>query len=95
MGQVDAIEGIVDDVLWYHDDLVKDVLYLRLVRCRDIVCFGEETNDGTIVLRREDNDEVACMTVVGWWKRFGQGALPDSLRTIQDAIEPRTQRVAA
>ncbi len=95
MVQIDVIEGIVDDVLWYHYDLADDVLYLRLLKHREAASYGEETDDGMIVLRREDNDEVVGMTVVSWWKRFGQGALPDSLREIQRAIEPWAHRVAA
>ena len=95
MVTVGAIEGIVDDVLAYHYDVVNDVLYLRLDRHRETPTHAEETADGFLLLRRQDNNEVVGMTVVNWWKRFGKGALPDSLREIQRHIEPWAKKLAA
>ncbi len=95
MVKVAAIEGLVDDVLAYHYDVANDVLYLRLDRHRDTPTHAEETDDGFLLLRREDNDEVVGMTVVNWWKRFGKGALPDSLSEIQRHIEPWAKKLAA
>jgi hypothetical protein len=95
MVKVDTIEGTVDDVLWYHYDLASDVLYLRLARHRDTPTYAEESSDGFLSIRREDNDEVVGLTVVSWWKRFGTGKLPDSLRKIELAIEPWAKKVAA
>jgi len=43
---------------------------------------------------------VACVfavigiTVVSWWKRFGKGSFPDSLREVKASIEPWAQRAA-
>jgi len=95
MVKVDAIEGTVNDVLWYHYDIANDVLYLRIANYRSTPTVAEETPDGFILLRREDNDEVVGMTVVSWWKRFGTGDLPDSIRTIEQTIEPFARRLAA
>jgi hypothetical protein len=33
--------------------------------------------------------------VLSWWKRFGQGDLPDSISEIQERIEPIAARIAA
>lgn len=36
--------------------------------------FGEETPDGFLLFRTED-EKVAGMTIIGYWKRFGEGQL--------------------
>lgn len=95
MGKIDTIEGTVSDVLWYHYDLANDVLYLRLAAHHDTPTYAEETKDGFLMLRAEQDDQIVGMTVINWWKRFGQGALPDSLRNIEQAIEPWARRLAA
>jgi hypothetical protein len=95
MVQVDTIEGIVDDVLWCHYDFTNDVLYLQLVKHRGAATYSQETDDGMLLVRRQDNDELAGMTIVNWWKRFGKGALPDSIHELGQAIEPWAQRLAA
>ena len=95
MVKVDTIEGVVDDYLWCHYDLAGDVLYLRLVRHRDAPAYSEETDDGVILVRRQDDDSVVGMTIVNWWKRFGSGPLPDSIHELAEAIEPWARKVAA
>lgn len=95
MVKVDAIEGVVDGVLWCHYDIENDVLYLRLVAHRDAPAYSEETEDGLLLVRRQDDDVVAGMTIVNWWKRFGNGALPDSIHELEQAIDPWAQRLAA
>ena len=95
MVKVDAIEGTVNDVLWYHYDLAGDVLYLRLASERQSETYAEEGDDGTLLLRRQDNDALVGLTVVSWWKRFGTGPLPDSIRKIEALIEPWASRIAA
>jgi uncharacterized protein YuzE len=94
MVKVDAIEGTVDGVLWCHYDIENDVLYLRIESQRDAETYAEETDEG-LLLRRLDNDEVAGLTVVNWWKRFGTGQLPDSIHAIERAIEPWAKKFAA
>jgi hypothetical protein len=91
----DALEGVVDGVLWFHYDISNDVLYLRMVAHRDAETVSEETRDGLLVLRRTDNNESVGMTVVNWWKRFGNGDLPDSISELQRQIEPWAKKVAA
>ena len=91
----ETLEGTIDGTLWYHYDIVNDVLYLRLASHRETATVSEETPDGFLLLRREDNDEVVGLTVVNWWKRFGQGALPDSIKELQRHIEPWARKVAA
>ena len=97
MVKVDAIEGTVDDVLWYHYDIASDVLYLRIAKYRSTSTVAEETPDGFILLRREDTSEVVGMTAASWWKRFGTGAVPDSISTIEKVMGPfiHTHKFAA
>ena len=94
MVQTDTIEGVIDGKWWFHYDVTNDVLYLRLASERGTETFGEETSDGFILLRRED-DRAVGVTVVSWWQRFGAGHLPDSIRELGQRIEPWTQRIAA
>jgi hypothetical protein len=95
MVKVDAIEGVIDSTLWCHYDLANDVLYLRQLAVREVTTYSEETDDGFLLVRREDNDEVAGLSVVNWWKRFGVSAVPDSIRELERAIEPWARKLAA
>jgi len=95
MVKVDAIEGTAEDMLWYHYDVANDVLYLRLAAFREAATYAEETDEGFLLLRCEENDQPAGLTIVNWWQRFGEGELPDSIHAIEQAIEPWTHRIAA
>jgi hypothetical protein len=71
------ISGVYNGVLRYHYDAGSDVLYLRLTRHADTEAYGEETDEGYILLRSVAGDAVVGMTIVSYWQRFGQGqALP-------------------
>ena len=91
----DTLEGTIDGAVWYHYDLGNDVLYVRLACCRDVETVSEESPDGFLLLRRQDNGQVAGLTVVNWWKRFGQGELPGSIHELERWIEPWGRRLAA
>jgi hypothetical protein len=91
----DTIEGVVDGALWFHYDIGNDVLYVRAASLRDVPCVGEETGDRLILLVDAQSGRKAGLTVVNWWKRFGQGQVPDSIQEIQRFIEPWARRVAA
>ena len=95
MVRTDAIEGIVNDTLRFHYDLFADVLYLRLVDAEGVPTIGDLTDEGDILLRDEKTDRPVGLTVISWWKRFGSGPLPDSIREIQQRIEPLALKVAA
>jgi hypothetical protein len=95
MAVIETIEGMVAGALWFHYDAGGDVLYLRLADRREAEAVGEETDDGFILLREMTTNETVGLTVVNWWKRFGQGEFPDSLREIQARIEPWARKVAA
>jgi hypothetical protein len=95
MVAIDTIEGLIDDVFWFHYAVGDDVLYLRLASSRDVDTLGEETEDGFILLRDAQNDQPIGLTIVSWWKRFGRGALPDSLSAIEKQIEPWAAKIAA
>ncbi len=94
MALTETIEGTVG-FFWYHYDVSADVLYLRRSERRETQAIGEETNDGLILLRDANGDELVGLTVVSWWKRFGKGDFPDSLREICRWIEPLGDRIAA
>lgn len=91
----DTIEGTIDEVLWYHYDITNDVLYLRMAAERQAETVSEETPEGLMLLRRADDDTPVGLTIVNWWKRFGPGELPDSIRQIERHIEAWKDRVAA
>jgi hypothetical protein len=95
MVKTDTLEGIVDDTLRFHYDVFADVLYLRLLDAEEISTYGDITDDGDILLRDETTNRPVGLTVVSWWKRFGQGSLPDSIAEIQKHIEPLARKVAA
>ena len=83
----DTIEGIVNDVVWYHYDVGNDVLYLQFVSTRGQETFGEQTPEGFILLRTDD-DAVAGLTIVNWWKHFGQGAIESTtLKLLERYVE--------
>ena len=95
MVTTDTLEGLINNLYWFHYDAPNDVLYLRLRAHRETPALGEETDDGFILLRDESTDQPVGLTVVNWWKRFGQGAFPDSLSEIQRHIEPWAEKIAA
>lgn len=95
MVKTDAIEGMLDDRFRFHYDLFADVLYLRLLGTEHTPTLGDLTDDGDILLRDEHTDQPVGLTIISWWKRFGQGALPDSISEIQKRIEPMASKVAA
>jgi hypothetical protein len=72
-----------------------DVLYLRLLTDMETASIGEENDDGNIELHDEKTGRLIGITVVSWWKRYGHGALPDSISEIQKFIEPVATKVAA
>jgi len=98
MVTIDHIEGLMSsglETLWFHYDIASDVLYIRVAAARTVQTLAEETSDGNILLRRADNDRPAGLTVVNWWKRFGKGTRPDSIRELERSIEPWAAKVAA
>lgn len=95
MTSIETIEGIINGTIWYHYDVSGDVLYLSLLSDMQTPAIGEETDDGFIERREESTGRLIGVTIVSWWKRFGQGPLPDSIAQIQAHIEPLAQRVAA
>jgi hypothetical protein len=88
MATTETLEGTINRTVSYHYDIADDVLYLRLVTSREAPALGEESDDGLIELRDEATAELVGITVVSWWKRFGRGPLPDSIREIENRIEP-------
>lgn len=94
----DAIEGTIGSgpaAVWFHYDIRADVLYLRFASDRASETSAEENEQGIMVLRRTSDNRAVGITVIGWWKRFGAGSAPDSLRELERSIEPWAGRVAA
>lgn len=91
----DTIEGIIEQTCWFHYDRTNDVLYLRLAEHREAPMFSEEVPEGSLLLRHAESDEPVGLTIVNWWKRFGQGPFPDSLKELERRIEPWSQRLVA
>lgn len=94
MAIAQALEGTAG-VFWFHYDLSNDVLYLRLAEARETEAYGDEDDSGLIVLRSQADDRPLGLTVVNWWKRFGAGLLPDSVKEIAARIEPWAERARA
>ena len=95
MVAIDTLEGMIDGGLWYHYDVGSGcALPAPCFAARDTAAVGEETDDGFILLRGERTRPIG-LTIVSWWKRFGQGQLPDSISQIQSQIEPWGRKLAA
>jgi uncharacterized protein YuzE len=94
MVTLETIEGRVNGKVPWHYDVGADVLYLRRVGTLDVPTLGEATDDGLIELRNESSGDLIGITIVSWWKRFGSGAFPDSLKEVERSIEPWAQRAA-
>jgi hypothetical protein len=86
MVAVDTVEGFIDDSLWFHYDVGNDVLYVVVASERQTPTVVEETPEGLIVERRQGAEDIVGITVISWWKRFGSGPLPDSLKALQTSI---------
>lgn len=95
MVTTETLEGTVDGAVSFHYHVHADVLYLRRLSHMDTPAIGDLTDEGDILLRDEVTDQPVGLTVVSWWKRFGQGPLPDSISEIQKQIEPLARKVAA
>jgi len=95
MVTTDTLEGIVNDALRFHYDMFTDVLYLKLLEAEEVATVGDITDDGDILLRDEQSGRPVGLTVISWWKRFGTGPLPDSIKEIQQRIEPLAGKLAA
>ena len=95
MVKTDAIEGLIDERWWFHYDVAGDVLYIRAAGDRQAPVEGEESEDGAIRLYETGSERMVGLTIVNWWKRFGEGGLPDSLRQLEVRIEPWARQLAA
>ena len=94
MVTTNTIEGIINATLWFHYDVHNDVLHLQFVSTRGQETFGEETSDG-LLLFRTDDEHIAGMTIVDYWKRFGSGDIETlTLSLIQQQVEKAADRLS-
>jgi len=91
--KTETVEGTIHSTVSYHYDIAKDVLYVRLVSDRLTPALGEENENGLLEFRAEGSGRLIGITVVSWWKRFGDGSLPDSINEIEDRIGPWADRL--
>ncbi len=91
----ETLEGRIEKRVWYHHDVANDVLYLRLLDATGHATVAEETDDGMLLLRREDDATIVGLTVLDWWKRYGRGSRTDSISELESRIEPLAARIAA
>jgi hypothetical protein len=82
----DTLAGLIDSRLTFHYDIGNDVLYFTRAGRQHRGTFGEETPDGLFLHRDAETDEVIKWTSVSWWKRFGDGPLPDSMSELSRRI---------
>jgi hypothetical protein len=87
----DTIAGVIDARLSFHYDMVNDVLYLRKSEHQGSPSIAEETDDGLLLLLHAETDEPIGLTVDAWWKRVGDGPLPDSMSELARRIEAWSQ----
>jgi hypothetical protein len=84
---IDTLAGVIDARLTFHYDIGNDVLYLRKSEHQGSPSFAEETEEGLLLLRHAETDEPIGLTVDAWWRRSGDGPLPDSMSELSGRIE--------
>ena len=91
----DTVEGTINDTVHFHYDIFADVLYLRLLGEEEAETYADVTDQSDFLLRDQTTDRPVGLTVIGWWKRFGQGAVPDTFSGLATHVEPWAAKVAA
>lgn len=96
MVTTETIEGLINGTVRFHYDVFADVLYLRLASHEQTETYADQTDTGDLLLRSQETDEPVGLTLLSYWKRFGQGApLPDSLSEFHAQVEPLAAKLAA
>jgi len=90
-----TLEGVHQQVLRYHYDLSGDVLYLRLLGTLDEEVYGEEDPNGFHIMRSYDSDRVVGMTIVGYWRRFGDAPTMPDAASLAAVLEQAAGRLGA
>ncbi|MBU0607426.1 MAG: hypothetical protein KKI08_06040 [Armatimonadetes bacterium] len=93
---VDTVEGLINSILHFHYDIAGDVLYLRLASAMGKDSYSEETADGLILVRDMATDQPVGMTVISYWKRFGdRRPLGDvSLSELDASVAASAEKIA-
>lgn len=83
---IEIIEGTLSNSLWFHYDLENDVLSFCPSELRNQERYGEETDNGFTEFTTETG-EFAGLTIVNYWRRFGQGKPTElSLTALQEQM---------
>jgi len=96
---VNGLDGYIGDEIRYHYDALADVMYIRRTDSASKESYGEETDDGFILLRTRAEDDLVGITIVGYWERFGAGRFEDApvhevIERVQDFAERMLQPAA-
>ncbi|MBI2302209.1 MAG: hypothetical protein HYU66_25180 [Armatimonadetes bacterium] len=90
-----TLEGVHQNVLRYHYDLSGDVLYLRLLGTLDEEVHGEEDDNGFHILRSYDTERVVGVTIVGYWRRFGNAPVVPDAAALAAVLEQAAAQLGA
>ncbi len=85
MAKVSKIEGVLNDLYWFHVDGDNDVLYMRLIDERQTETYGDENDDGIFLMRRESDDRVVGFTIIGWQQRFPDHDVTSQVAMLEQA----------
>jgi hypothetical protein len=95
MVTLDTLAGFIAPRVHFHYDAFADVLYLRLAAELRTATYGDVTDGGDVLLRDERDGRPVGLTLISWWRRFGDGPLPDSLREFSARVQPFATQIAA
>ena len=95
MVTADTVEGIINDTVHFHYDVFADVLYLRLLAEEEAETYADVTDESDFLLRDQTTDRPVGLTVLNWWRRFGQGAMPNCFADLATHVEPWGKKIAA
>jgi len=88
------MDGRIGKGIRYHYDIPADVMYARLAAAKQAESYGEETDEGYILLRTLDGDKLIGVTIAGYWERFGHGRLEDApVSEVVKAVRQVAERV--
>jgi hypothetical protein len=95
MVKVQAIEGMISGKFHFRYDIAADRLQINLPSMDGMATSGEHTPAGDTLVRNLKTGTPVALTANNWWKRNGQGSLPDSISELEKHIEPLANSLSA